>query len=63
MMVETSTPTERELVESWRLHTLISVGYPLDLAAQIARSNVDLHKAVELTKQGCSFEVAADILL
>jgi hypothetical protein len=55
--------TEREKVESWRLHVLMEAGYPLPLAEKIAHSEADLHRAVELTRCGCSYETAAEILL
>ena len=55
---------ERTKVESWRLHVLIDAGYPLPLAERIARSNADLHEAVELVvRRGCVPEIAAEILL
>jgi hypothetical protein len=57
------TLTEREKVESWRLHVLIEAGYPLSLAERLAHSDADLHQAVELTRLGCSFQTAAEILL
>jgi hypothetical protein len=55
--------TEREKVESWRLHVLIEAGYPLPLAEKIAHSEADLHHAVELIRAGCTHETAAEILL
>jgi hypothetical protein len=55
--------TEREKVESWRLHVLVEAGYPLTLAEKIAHSEVDLHRAVELIGSGCTYETAAEILL
>ncbi len=55
--------SERLKVESWRLHVLIEAGYPLPLAERLAHSNADLHQAVELLKQGCRPELAAEILL
>jgi hypothetical protein len=55
--------TEREKVESWRLHVLIEAGYPLSLAERLAHSEADLHRAVELITSGCRFETAAEILL
>ena len=55
--------SEREKVESWRLHVLIEAGYPLHLAEKIAHSEADLHRAVELVLAGCSHETAAEILL
>jgi hypothetical protein len=55
---------ERGKVESWRLHVLMEAGYPLPLAERIARSEADLHLAVELvSRRGCSPEVASQILL
>jgi len=54
---------EQAKVESWRLHVLIEAGYPLPLAEKLAHSEADLHRAVELTRYGCSFETAAEILL
>jgi len=55
--------SEREKVESWRLHVLIEAGYPLPLAERLAHSDADLHRAVELVHAGCSFETAAEILI
>ena len=55
--------SEREKVESWRLHVLIEAGYPLPLAEKIAHSEADLHRAVELVIKGCKHETAAEILL
>ena len=43
-----SPQSEREKVESWRLHVLVEAGYPLSLAEKIAHSEADLHRAVEL---------------
>ena len=55
---------ERTKVESWRLHVLIDAGYPLPIAERIARSDADLHRAVDLViRRGCAPEVAAQILL
>jgi len=55
--------SERDKVESWRLHVLIEAGYPLPLAERLAGSPVDLHRAVELLPAGCTPETAAEILL
>jgi purine nucleoside phosphorylase len=55
--------TEHEKVSSWRLHVLMEAGYPLPLAERLAQSGADLHRAVELVHQGCTFETAAEILL
>ncbi len=60
----TETPqSEREKVESWRLHVLVEAGYPLPLAEKLAHSEADLHRAVELLGSGCTVETAAEILL
>jgi len=59
----TEPQTEREKVESWRLHVLIEAGYPLPLAEKIAGSEADLHHAVELVRAGCTYQTAAEILL
>jgi hypothetical protein len=55
--------TDREKVESWRLHVLIEAGYPLALAERLAASEADLHHAVDLLQRGCAAETAAEILL
>jgi hypothetical protein len=55
--------TERSKVESWRLHVLIEAGYPLTLAERLAASEADLHVAVELVRNGCGHQTAAEILL
>lgn len=56
--------SEREKIESWRLHTLLEAGYPVAIAERIAsRLDVDLHRAVDLTRNGCDAEMAARILL
>jgi hypothetical protein len=50
-------------VLSWRLHVLLDAGADIRSAEKLAASEVDLHEAVELIKQGCSPEIAARILL
>lgn len=55
--------SEREKVESWRLHVLIEADYPLPLAERLAHSEADLHRAVELINAGCAFDTAAEILI
>jgi hypothetical protein len=54
---------ERTKVQSWRLHVLIEAGYPIELAERVADSEADLHEAVDLVEQGCTPEIAAQILL
>jgi hypothetical protein len=55
--------SERDKVAGWRLHVLIEAGYPLPLAEKLARSDADLHTAVELVRKGCEPLTAAEILL
>ena len=54
---------ERAKVQGWRLHVLIEAGYPIELAERIADSEADLHEAVELVEQGCTPQIAAQIIL
>ena len=54
---------ERAKVQGWRLHVLIEAGYPIELAERIADSDADLHEAVELVEQGCTPQIAAQIIL
>lgn len=56
--------SEAERVLEWRLTELVRVGYDRATAWEIAaRSDVDLHLAVELVRGGCSPELALRILL
>jgi hypothetical protein len=63
-LVETNVrPTEQELVESWRAAELERAGYPAAAAFELAaRTDVDLHFAVELLQKGCSPDLALNIL-
>jgi hypothetical protein len=55
---------EIDLVEQWRLDSLERAGYDAESAAVLAASpEVDLHRAVSLLQQGCSVELALQILL
>ena len=62
---ETETrPTEQELVERWRAEELTRVGYPDEIAQEMAvRPDIDLHRALDLLRDGCPVELAAAILL
>jgi hypothetical protein len=66
-MPTTETPvrlTEQELVEQWRAEELERAGYPPLAAVELAgRADVDLHRAAELIKSGCTPELALQILL
>ena len=55
--------TELERVERWRTSELMRVGFPGDDAVALAaRTDVDLHEAIELVKRGCPTDVAIRIL-
>jgi hypothetical protein len=56
--------TEIERIESWRTETLKRAGYDRRAANRIAtRHDVDLHRAVDLLRRGCTQELALSILL
>ena len=56
-------PTEQELVESWRAAELERAGYPPPAAVELAaRTDIDLHFAVDLLQKGCSADLALNIL-
>lgn len=61
MGTEAPVLTERELVESWRLKCFIDMGYDVDTAERLARSEADLHRVASLLESGCSHELAAEI--
>jgi hypothetical protein len=52
-----------EAVEAWRLHVLLQAGYPLKVAERLARSDADLHRAVQMFNQGCAPSMAERILV
>ena len=55
--------TELERVERWRTAELMRVGFAGDDAVALAaRTDVDLHQAIELVRRGCSPELAIRIL-
>lgn len=56
--------TELARVEHWRAEELIRAGYtPTDAVALAARHDIDLHRAVELMRLGCPYELAIEILI
>jgi hypothetical protein len=62
--LQTRIESELELVEQWRLEALERAGYDPEAAAVLAASHeVDLHRAVALLEQGCSVDLALQILL
>jgi hypothetical protein len=55
--------TELERVERWRTAELMRVGFAGDDAVVLAaRTDVDLHEAIELVQRGCPIELAVRIL-
>ena len=55
---------ELERVEAWRAEELERAGYSREAAAELAaRHEVDLHRAIDLLRQGCPHDVALAILL
>jgi hypothetical protein len=55
--------TELERVERWRTAELMRVGFAGDDAVVLAaRTDVDLHQAIELVQRGCPPELAVRIL-
>jgi hypothetical protein len=55
--------TELERVERWRTSELLRVGFPGDDAVALgARTDVDLHEAIELVRRGCPPDLAIRIL-
>jgi hypothetical protein len=56
--------TEIERIERWRAEALERAGYSPRIAAEIAaRLDIDLHGAMSLLENGCSEELAVQILL
>jgi hypothetical protein len=50
-------------VGRWRRERLVLSGFPLPLAARLAKDpRYDLHKLIELVEHGCAPELAARIL-
>lgn len=55
---------EIERVEAWRAEELERAGYSHEAAAELAaRHEVDLHRAIDLLREGCPHDVALAILL
>lgn len=55
--------SEAKKVEIWRLHVLLEAQFPQPLAEKLARSDADLHRAVDLVHRGCAHVTAVEILL
>jgi hypothetical protein len=63
--MRTTTTTEHpgHEVVSWRRQQLAAAGFPLPLAARVAKNDrYDLHALIELAEQGCQPELAVRIL-
>jgi hypothetical protein len=57
-------PASADPVRSWRLQQLEAAGYPPDDADVLSkRTDIDLHLALHLLRQGCPVEIALRILL
>jgi hypothetical protein len=55
--------TELDRVERWRTAELMRVGFAGDDAVALAaRTDVDLHEAIELVRRGCPPDLAVRIL-
>ena len=60
----TTTGTEQERIERWRAAELERAGFePAAASLLAARNDVDLHFAIDLLRNGCSPELALQILL
>jgi len=60
----TRTETEQERIARWRAGELERAGYEASAASLLAdRGDVDLHYAIDLLRNGCSPELALQILL
>ena len=63
--MQTRTTSERsaEEVVRWRRERLVECGFPLPLAASLAKNpHYDLHGLIELVERGCPPELAVRIL-
>jgi hypothetical protein len=63
MQTTTATTTTTDEVVRWRREQLVDSGFPLPLAARLARDpRYDLHALIELAERGCDPELAVRIL-
>jgi hypothetical protein len=63
--MQTTTTSEQRVNEvvRWRREQLVGSGFPLPLAARLAKNaRYDLHALIELTERGCQPELAVRIL-
>lgn len=62
--VEYAVETESERIQRWRVAELARAGYDAESAFEIAaRTEIDLHLAVELLERGCPAATAVRILI
>jgi hypothetical protein len=60
----TTKTSEQEQIERWRAEELERAGYEAAAASLLAaRADIDLHAAIDLLRNGCSPELALQILL
>ncbi len=63
MQTTTAITTTTDEVVRWRREQLVESGFPLPLAARLARDpRYDLHALIELAERGCDPELAVRIL-
>jgi hypothetical protein len=63
MQTKTTSPRAAEEVVRWRREQLVEAGFPLPLAAGVAKNaGYDLHALIELVERGCGPDLAVRIL-
>lgn len=63
MQMQTTREQTGNEVVRWRREQLVDSGFPLPLAARLAKdARYDLHALIELTERGCAPELAVRIL-
>jgi hypothetical protein len=63
MQTTTANTTTTDEVVRWRREQLVESGFPLPLAARLARDpRYDLHALIELAERGCDPDLAVRIL-
>jgi hypothetical protein len=63
MPTKTTTEREADEVVRWRREQLLEAGFPLPLAAGVAKNaGYDLHALIELVERGCEPDLAVRIL-
>lgn len=63
-IIQTDQKTEREQIVDWRIEELERSGYTAAAARRLAkRTDIDLHKAIDLLERGCPAHTALRILL